>query len=301
MKKLILIFTMFSLSCSTEEQDISIDNTDKDDTEESEKSDFTFYYNLHSSLNDYYKDSIKSIIGRLEKIIPVEIFNGTSVGWGEVNGVSVYSWKKGESKPFYDEIGDTDQCICGYIDNKLIMSLQMTSGDLDYDGNFKYALLAHEYFHVFQMYHSLGLNIDNFWLIEGQAATIESLYVKEFHSDPNYLKSFLENDFYSWEDAINNVTDYEVYGLGSHGDITVFMILTLSKLLQDTGVSEEKAFQIILQDFWKTKPSNNNWKLKFSETFSMTVEEFYLKLNDFKDDPMSVMPSHNLKLENIFK
>ena len=42
--------------------------------------------------------------------------------------------------------------------------------------------------------------------------------------------------------------------------------------------AEEKAFQIILQDFWKTKPSNNNWKLKFSETFSMTVEEFYLKL-----------------------
>lgn len=256
-------------------------------------------YNLHSSLNQYYKDSIKSIIGRLEKIMTMKPYIEISTN-KQVHGASVYSWKKGVTKPYESLIGDTDQCICGYINNNLVMSLQMTEDNLNGDGKFKYALLAHEFFHLYQHYNSKGLDLSHFWLIEGQAATIESLFVKENYFDSNYLKNFLNKDIILFDNAIKKVSDYEGYGEKENGDITVFMILSLSKILQTEGHSEEKAFKMVFVDFWKSSPQNSNWKTKFKEIFSLDVEEFYQKLNNYKDNPESVMPSSNLTIKKIF-
>ena len=295
MKKslLLLIIPLFIISCSSETDDSL-------ETSEELALKFEFNYELHSSLNSYYKDSIKSIIGRLEKIMPIEPYKETNSLKLPVNGVSVYSWKKGDIKPYLSLIGDTDQCICGYINKNLVMSLQINENDLSGDNNFKYALLAHEYFHVFQHYNSKGLDLKNFWLVEGQAATIESLFVKENYSDSNYLKNFLNKDAILFDKALKKVTDYEGYDELENGDITVFMILSLSKILQLEGHSEEKSFKMIFIDYWKSDPQNSNWKIKFKETFSLDVAQFYEKLNNYKDDPESVLPSINFKLNNIF-
>jgi hypothetical protein len=289
----IAISTVFlTVSCSSESDDFI-------ETDPQLPKLYDFNYNLHSSLNQYYKDSIKSIIGRLEKIMPMKPYIEISTN-KQVYGASVYSWKKGVTKPYESLIGDTDQCICGYINNNLVMSLQMTEDNLNGDGKFKYALLAHEFFHLYQHYNSKGLDLSHFWLIEGQAATIESLFVKENYFDSNYLKNFLNKDIILFDNAIKKVSDYEGYGEKENGDITVFMILSLSKILQTEGYSEEEAFKMIFVDFWKSSPQNSNWKTKFKEIFSLDVEEFYQKLNNYKDNPESVIPSDNLMIKKIF-
>ena len=57
---------------------------------------------------------------------------------------------------------------------------------------------------------------------------------------------------------------------------------------------------MIFVDFWKSSPQNSNWKTKFKEIFSLDVEEFYQKLNNYKDNPESVMPSSNLTIKKFF-
>jgi hypothetical protein len=234
---------------------------------------FQFEYNLHTSLNDFaFKDSISSIFLRLGEMMPMEPYFDENRDL-QINGVSVYSWLAAGSKPFLSIIGDTDQCICGVVNNKLVMSLQLTDGDLNEGANFKYALLAHEFFHVYQMYLSKGFDQGVFWLIEGQAATIESLYLKEFINDSGYIMNFLnEEASSSFDEGIQNVESYESYNgfnsvYGQYGDITIFMNLSLVKILQEQGNTEKESFKIIFEDYWKTDPNDSNWKIKFEEGF----------------------------------
>ena len=264
---------------------------------------FQFEYNLHSSLDDFafYKDSISSVFLRLSEMMPIETYYD---GNNEINGVAVYSWLAGGSKPYLSIIGDTDQCICGVINNKLVMSLQLQDGDFNEGANFKYALLAHEFFHVYQIYLSKGFDQGVFWLIEGQAATVESLYLKEFINDSGYIMNFLNKNYTSFDEGIQNVESYESYNgfnsvIGQYGDITIFMNLSLAKILQEQGNSEKESFKIIFEDYWKTDPNDSNWKIKFEEVFGISTSDFYQRLNEFKINPENLVPE--ISLSEIFE
>ena len=264
---------------------------------------FQFEYNLHSSLDDFafYKDSISSVFLRLSEMMPIETYYD---GNNEINGVAVYSWLAGGSKPYLSIIGDTDQCICGVINNKLVMSLQLQEGDFNEGANFKYALLAHEFFHVYQIYLSKGFDQGVFWLIEGQAATVESLYLKEFINDSGYIMNFLNKNYTSFDEGIQNVESYESYNgfnsvIGQYGDITIFMNLSLAKILQEQGNSEKESFKIIFEDYWKTDPNDSNWKIKFEEVFGISTSDFYQRLNEFKTNPENLVPE--ISLSEIFE
>ena len=266
---------------------------------------FQFEYNLHISLNDFafYKDSISSIFLRLGEMMPMEPYIDENRD-NQINGVSVYSWLAAGSKPYLSIIGDTDQCICGVVNNKLVMSLQLQEGDFNEGANFKYALLAHEFFHVYQMYLSKGFDQGVFWLIEGQAATVESLYLKEFINDSNYIMNFLNKNNTSFDEGIQNVESYESYNgfnsvIGQYGDITIFMNLSLAKILQEQGNSEKESFKIIFEDYWKTDPNELDWKTKFEEVFEITISEFYQRLNQFKTNPENLVPE--ISLSEIFE
>ena len=263
---------------------------------------FKFDYNFDSSLDSFsfYKDSITSIISRLNKMMSIEPYVDGRDNQ-QINGLSIYSWLKGEIKPYLSIIGDTDQCICGVINQNLVMSLQIHN--TDFNDSFKYALVAHEFFHVYQMYLSNGFKQDIFWLIEGQAATIESLYLKEFLNDSNYIRNFLNKDSISFDEGIQNIQNYESYdGFNSvfdlYGDITIFMNLSLAKILQDQGKTEKESFKIIFEDFWKSNPNRDNCKTKFSEIFNLELNEFYQKLNDYKNSPENLIPT--ISLSQIF-
>ena len=266
---------------------------------------FQFEYNLHISLNDFafYKDSISSIFLRLGEMMPMEPYIDENRD-NQINGVSVYSWLAAGSKPYLSIIGDTDQCICGVVNNKLVMSLQLQEGDFNEGANFKYALLAHEFFHVYQKYLSKGFDQGVFWLIEGQAATVESLYLKEFINDSNYIMNFLNENNTSFDEGIQNVESYESYNgfnsvIGQYGDITIFMNLSLAKILQEQGNSEKESFKIIFEDYWKTDPNELDWKTKFEEVFGITISEFYQRLNQFKTNPENLVPE--ISLSEIFE
>ena len=266
---------------------------------------FQFEYNLHISLNDFafYKDSISSIFLRLGEMMPMEPYIDENRD-NQINGVSVYSWLAAGSKPYLSIIGDTDQCICGVVNNKLVMSLQLQESDFNEGANFKYALLAHEFFHVYQKYLSKGFDQGVFWLIEGQAATVESLYLKEFINDSNYIMNFLNKNNTSFDEGIQNVESYESYNgfnsvIGQYGDITIFMNLSLAKILQEQGNSEKESFKIIFEDYWKTDPNELDWKTKFEEVFEITISEFYQRLNQFKTNPENLVPE--ISLSEIFE
>lgn len=280
------------------------DTANETNIDSNESIGFSFEYHLHSSLDSYsfYKDSIVSVISTMNELMPISPFYD-SRGNSQINGVSIYSWLNEGSKPYASLIGDTDQCICGIIDKHLVMSLQLQEGDFGAQNNFKYALLAHEFFHVYQIYKSKGFDQEVFWLIEGQAATIESLYLKEFINDSNYIMNFLNQEYISFEDGIQHAEYYESYqGYGTslplYGDITIFMNLSLSKILQEFGHSEKESFQLIFKTYWESNPNQNNWKEKFEEVFGIGVSDFYLRLNDFKSKPENLVPE--IELSGIF-
>ena len=81
---------------------------------------------------------------------------------------------------------------------------------------------------------------------------------------------------------------------------SVFMVLALVKELKKLDFTEEKAFKLILNDFWRKDPTKYNWKKVFQEVFNITVENFYKSLKNYTNDIYSVLPSESLKLENIF-
>ena len=138
------------------------------------------------------------------------------------------------------------------------------------------------------------------WLSEGTAASFESIYIQQFYGENYFLEAQSQVDI----SAINNPTIFEKFDLSSDKDTnyssSVFMALALTKELQKKGKTEEEAFRLIYKDYWELNPSDNNWKTKFEELFSLTVDHFYSSLEDYTNDINSVIPSETLKIENIF-
>jgi len=50
-----------------------------------------------------------------------------------------------------------------------------------------------------------------------------------------------------------------------------------------------------------TNPTDSNWKSKFQEVFSISVDSFYENLKDYANDINTVLPNESLQLQNIFK
>ena len=104
--------------------------------------------------------------------------------------------------------------------------------------------------------------------------------------------------------VVKNPDIFESYGLSGEKDrnysSSVFMVLALVKELKKLDFTEEKAFKLIFNDFWRKNPSKDNWKKVFQEVFNITLENFYLSLKNYTNDIYSVLPSKSLKLENIF-
>ena len=164
-------------------------------------------------------------------------------------------------------------------------------------------LLAHEYFHVYQMSLSKEFydgNIELKWLSEGTAASFESLYIQQFYSTNYFLEAQTEVDI----SAINNTKIYEKFSSSSTVDrnysSSVFITLALVKELQKLGKSEEESFKLIYKDFWEKNPTDNNWKNKFQEVFGISVDMFYNELLNYSANINDVLPSETLKIENIF-
>ena len=235
-------------------------------------------------------------MNNLDKVIPVKPTNYFS-------SLDIYTWNSSTDKPFKNKIGNaTGACICGNERGRY-MVLEIPADEFKYNQIHRYSVIPHEYFHAFQMSLSKNFNNNNFkikWLSEGAASSFESLYTQQYYNI-NYFKMDQNRVNIA---VVNNPAIFESYhfsrGKDSNYSSSVFMVLALVKELKKLDITEEKAFKLILNDYWRKNPSKDNWKKVFQEVFNITLENFYLSLKNYTNDISSVLPSKSLKLENIF-
>ena len=285
-----LLLTLI-ISCSSDEEDI---------TQDTNPVQFTFKYNIHSSLpGDWTTEFYKIMKVLHESLIPIKPNS-------YFYELPVYAWNSSVDKPYSDIIGDaTGASISGNgasINGKF-MVLEIPENEFKFDAMHRYSVIAHEYYHVYQMSLSKNFfdgNIELKWMSEGGAATFESLYIQQ-HYSYNYFKDAQTSVDIA---AINNPSIFEKYSGSQEKDInyssSVFMFLALSKELQNTGLTESDAFELILKEYWTKNPTDGNWKVKFRETFGFSVDQFYSTLKSYTNDINTVLPSEDLKLESIY-
>ena len=273
---------------------------------------FNFKYNIHSSLPKDWVNEFYLIMNNLDKVIPVKPTNYFS-------SLDIYTWNSSADKPFKNKIGNAtgmqffasisvnEYGIVQSIQNLFIV-LEIPADEFKYNPQFhysqnlnihRYSVIPHEYFHAFQF--SLSNNFfDIKWLVEGAAASFESLYTQQYYNK-NHFK-WAQNKVHIA--VVNNPEIFESYDESREEEInyssSVFMVLALVKELKKLDFTEEKAFKLILNDFWRKNPSKDNWKKVFQEVFNITLENFYLSLKNYTNEMSSVLPSESLKLENIF-
>ena len=93
------------------------------------------------------------------------------------------------------------------------------------------------------------------------------------------------------------------------------MVLALVDMLEARGISEARAFEMVLDDFVSELPDHANWRDAFQAVFSMNVQDFYTALgsgsypstgatDDWFEGPAidvgAVLPSKSLTLNAIF-
>jgi hypothetical protein len=282
-KILIILLLIFFSSCEESETDI-LNKT------------FVFNYNLHESLPSEWIAEFYMIMSNLESTIPAEPKS-------YLDNMSIYSWVDNVDKPYKNMIGNTTgACICGN-NKERYMVLEIPNNEFKYNQLHRFSVIAHEYFHVYQMSLSKRFydgDIELKWMSEGTAASFESLYIQQFYGS-NY---FLEAQTSVHISAINNPKIFETFDASRDEDMnyssSVFMALALTKELQKIGKTEEEAFRLIYKDFWLLNPTDNNWKQKFEELFTFSVETFYNSLGQYTNDISTVLPSEKLKIQDIF-
>ena len=282
---LIVSITVVVSSCAKSSDDSSTSCTE-----------FTFNNNLHSSLPNEWLEEFKIIMVNFDKVIPVK---ATSY----FCSLDIYAWQDSTDKPFKDKIGNTGGLSISGNEEGRFMVLEMSSLEFTNNAIHRYSVIPHEYFHVFQL--SLSKNMydglfDIKWLIEGTAATFESLYTQQYYSI-NYFKEAQNSVNIA---VMNNPNIFESYKNSRDEDMnyssSVFMVLALVNELKKLNLSEEKAFKLILNDFINKNPTNGNWKNVFQEVFNINLESFYQSLSSYTNDIDTVLPSESIKLENIF-
>ena len=260
-----------------------------------------FIYNLHESLPSEYITEFNTIMDNL-----IATFPATQQTWLLNPNLNIYAWNNSTSSPYTDPNGNSMQgaSISGNGES-FWMILEIPNAEFTNNSMHRYSVIAHEYFHVYQL--SLSENFaapsndpngfDILWLAEGTAVNFESLCIQQYY-DYNYY-----NDFTSGADftqVTTNPASYESYDVGDMNySGSGFMTLALVSELQKIGFSEEKAFQSVFKTFWESNPNSTNWKTKFEEVFTISVDNFYLMLESYSTDVSLLFPSSSITIQNI--
>ena len=260
-----------------------------------------FIYNLHESLPSGYISEFNTIMDNLIATIPA-----TQQTWLINPDLNIYAWNNSVNSPYTDPNGNAMQgaSISGN-GSSFWMILEIPADEFTYNSMHRYSVIAHEYFHVYQMSlsenfaapsnDSNGFSI--LWLSEGTAVNFESLYIQQYYGYNYY------DDFTSGADFTQVISNPAAYESRDVGDMNYsgsgFMILALVSELKKIGFSEEKAFQSVFKTFWESNPNDTNWKTKFEEVFTITVDTFYQSLASYSTDVSLIYPQSSLTLQSI--
>ena len=282
-----------------------------------EVKEFAFQYNLDSSLPADWVAEFDTIMNNLGAVLPI------SERIHSVPDVKVpfqiFAWNSAVPNPFPQIPGAGGASISG---NSLVgrhMILEIPESEFINNYLHRYAVIAHEYFHVYQ----IGLSEDikePTWMTEGGAKVVEELYTQQYYGQSEFDRGL----FPVSATVLSNPAAFEKYDrdgglVGSSADInynsSAFMVLALVDMLEQRGISEARAFEMVLDDFVAELPDHANWRVAFQAVFSMNVQDFYSSLasgsypstgasDDWYEGPAidvgAVLPSKSLTLNAIF-
>ena len=282
-----------------------------------EVKEFAFQYNLDSSLPADWVAEFDTIMNNLGAVLPI------SERIHSVPDVKVpfqiFAWNSAVPNPFPQIPGAGGASISG---NSLVgrhMILEIPESEFTNNSLHRYAVIAHEYFHVYQ----IGLSEDIMeptWMTEGGAKVVEELYTQQYYGQSEFDRGL----FPVSATVLSNPAAFEKYNrdgglVGSGADInynsSAFMVLALVDMLEQRGISEARAFEMVLDDFVAELPDHANWRDAFRAVFSMNVRDFYSSLasgpfpstgasDDWYEGPAidvgAVLPSKSLTLNAIF-
>ena len=257
-------------------------------------------YNIHESLPEDWITEFYIIINNLSNLIPAY--------QNYFDNLTVYAWNSNTEDPYEDIEGGT---YIGGSEDGFYMVLEINEMEFEWNSMHRYSVIAHEYFHVYQLSINQPMNEPNGgynpnvfsikWLIEGAATTFESIYIQN-----NYGYNYFLNDLSHTgiSDLIHtNPSVFENYN-SNNMDInyvsSTFMILVLAKELMALGHSEEHAFKMIFKEFMLTGAKNSNWQFFFLDTFGFSVDNFYGALQSYILNLDHIVPSSSLSLQQIF-
>lgn len=276
-----------------------------------EQGDFLFDPKLDSSLPGEWAAEFGLIMENLGDLMPIspcihelEFANSP---------MTIYAWNGEVPNPFSERPDMSGASVSG-DGNDLWMVLEIDPYEFEYDSLHRYSVIVHEYFHVYQIALSGDLG-EPIWLWEGGAKVTEELYTQQ-----QYGRSELDNKLFPVSaEAVKQPELFEEYVDGeidNNYNGSAFLLLALVKELQEQqNITEEQAFTKALIDFQAAKLSERDWRVAFSNIFGMEVDDFYSTLEKYSDsikpspeewfdgdvlDPQGVIPSEDLRLEDIF-
>ena len=257
-------------------------------------------YNIHNSLPDDWVTEFYTIMDNLSDLIPAN--------QNHFDELTIYAWNSSVEDPYPGIEGGT---YIGGSDDDLNMVLEINEMEFEWNHMHRYSVIAHEYFHVYQLSINQPMNEPNGgynpntfsikWLIEGVATTFESIYI-QYYYDYNYFMNDLVYTDISNLIHTNPSTfeDYNSNNIDINYTSSVFMVLALAKELVELGHSEEDAFKMIFKEFMLTGAQNSNWDDYFLDTFGFSVDNFYGALQSYDLNLEDVIPNSSLSLEQIF-
>ena len=282
-----------------------------------EVKEFAFQYNLDSSLPADWVAEFNTIMNNLGAVLPISerIHSVPNV----TMPFQIFAWNSAVPNPFPQIPGAGGASISGSDSLGLHMILEIPESEFTNNHLHRYSVIAHEYFHIYQ----IGLSDDIMeptWMIEGGAKVVEELYTQQY-----YRQSQFDNGLFPVSATVlSNPAAFEKYDrdgglVGSSADInynsSAFMVLALVDMLKRRGISEARAFEMVLDDFVAGLPDHANWRDAFQAVFSMNVQDFYRSLgsgpypstgatDDWYEGPAidvgAVLPSKSLTLNAIF-
>ena len=258
--------------------------------------DFTFSYTIHESLPQDWETEFNLIMKNLIELLPIKSRSGFYYA-------PVFAWNENANLPYSSIIGFRGgSSISGnsWFDvggQVLWMQLEIPDQEIMWEHIHRYTVIPHETFHIHQIAKSPDFGIK--WMMEGSAATFESLYAQQYYG-VNY---FMQAQTYVDTKYVNEPALLELYSSNEiNYSSSVFVTLVLAKELQKSNYSEEASFRLIFKDFYAKYPSNENWETIFEEVFGMSVNDFYVNVvPTYTADIETVLPSENLTLQAIFQ
>ena len=259
---------------------------------------YNFYYNISDNLPIDWINEFKIIMGNLNSVVHITPRVKTSPRDGK-DEMHIFAWNSNEESPFTAIIGNYGgACICGNQYGSY-MVLEINSNEFIYNQIHRYSVIAHEYFHAYQINASIVEPPYLKYLFEGGAATFESLYIQQYYN----INYFLDAQTSVSQLAIDSPILFETFNDDvseiNYSD-SVFIFLALVKEIQKQGNTEIQAFKKVYVNWWKSGRTDVTKEVLFEEVFGFSIDSFYLALKSYNPNINSILPSQSIRLQDIF-